>query len=222
MGNILAAAAEMMEAKEAKAKAITLEQVLKKIKEHTFSCMVAGGYCRDVFHGVAHKDIDIIVYNVYPYESAEQKLIEMLWQWMFDNLEVKNITASGEAAYDHECRIHFVWRLPHHNADIIFYNARTHMEVLSKFDCNLNQFYLPSTIPDFESDKPYNPSLEESPVYVGDDAPDFLVFLKELSEERIEKMVAKHKALYPESWSGLQEPVAYYTSDDDCLDFFCD
>lgn len=222
MSNILAAAEEMMEAKEAKSKAITLEQVLKKIKEHTFSCMVAGGYCRDVFHGVAHKDIDIIVYNVYPDDHAERVLITMLWQWMFENLEVQNITATGESEYDHEGRIHFVWHLPHHNADIIFYNARTHMEVLSKFDCNLNQFYLPSTVPDFDSDKPYNPSLEESPVYVGDDAPDFLVFLKKLPEDRIEKMVAKHKAFYPDAWSGLQEPVAYHTGDydDDCLDSF--
>lgn len=220
MSNILAAAVEMMAAKEAKAKAITLEQVLKKIKEHTFSCMVAGGYCRDVFHGVAHKDIDIIVYNVYPNDMAEQRLIYMLWQWMFENLEVKNITATGEAEYDHEGRIHFVWHLPHHNTDIIFYNARTHMEVLSKFDCNLNQFYLPSTVPDFDSDKPYNPSLEESPVYVGDDAPDFLVFLKELPEDRIEKMVAKHKAFYPDAWTGSQEPVAYYDKhkDSDCFD----
>ena len=221
MSNILAAAADMMDAKEAKAKAITLEEVLKKIKEHTFSCMVAGGYCRDVFHGVAHKDIDIVIYNVHPTDHAEQVLIEQLWFWMFENLGATNITEQGLEDYEHEERIHFVWHLPHHNTDIIFYNARTHMEVLSKFDCNLNQFYLPSTVPDFESDKPYNPSLDESPVYVGDDCPDFLVFLKDLQEDRVTKMVNKHKVFYPEAWCGTQGPVAYYeklTDSDESFD----
>lgn len=215
MSNILSGALDMEEAKEAKAKAITLEQVLKKIKEHTFSCMVAGGYCRDVFHGVAHKDIDIIVYNVFPNDDAERSLINMLWMWLNDNTGVENISAdrNNGVEYKGEERIHFVWHLPHHNADIIFYNARTHMDVLNKFDCNLNQFYLPSTVPDFESDKPYNPSLEESPVYVGDDCPDFLVFLKELPDERVTKMVQKHQAFYPEAWCGTQEPVAYYDPD---------
>lgn len=212
MSNILSAAYELMEAQEAKAKSVSLEDVLKKIKEYTFGCMVAGGYCRDVFHGVAHKDIDIIVYNVHPDDFAEQKLIEMLWLWLFKNTGVENITAHGDDHYDAYGRIHFVWHLPYHNTDIIFYNARTHMEALSKFDCNLNQFYLPSTVPDFDSDKPYNPSLEESPVYVGDDCPDFLVFLKELPDDRVEKMINKHRAFYPEAWFGTQEPVSYYES----------
>ena len=66
MSNIIAGALELEEAKEAKAKSFSVEDILKKIKEHTFGCVVAGGYCRDVFHGVAHKDIDICMYNFHP------------------------------------------------------------------------------------------------------------------------------------------------------------
>jgi len=51
MSNIIAGAIDFQEAQEAKAKSFSVEDVLKKIKEHTFSCVVAGGYCRDVFHG---------------------------------------------------------------------------------------------------------------------------------------------------------------------------
>lgn len=208
MSNILAAAAELMEAQEAKAKSFSVEDILKKIKEHTFSCVVAGGYCRDVFHGVAHKDIDICMYNYHHTDPAEGVLMTMLAAWLQNNVGLQDITQHHEQ-YDDQ-RILFVWHLPHHNIDIICWNERSSVDVIRKFDCNLNQFYLPSTVPDFDHDTPYNPSLDESPVYLGDDCPDFLVFLKGLSEERIEKMVAKHKAFYPEAWFGLQEPVSYF------------
>lgn len=211
MSNIIEAAAELMEAQEAKAKSFSVEDVLKKIKEHTFGCVVAGGYCRDVFHGVAHKDIDICMYNFYPDDEAEQRLANMLFMWLRDNVGCENITGQ-EHKYDGDKRIHFVWHLPHHNVDIICWNATSHLDVIGRFDCNLNQFYLPSTVPDFDSERPYEPSLEESPVYVGDDCPDFLVFLKELPEGREERMIEKHQAFYPDAWFGTQEPVSRYNS----------
>lgn len=216
MSNILKAALEAEEAFEEKAKAISIEDILKKIKQHTFGCMVAGGYCRDVFHGVAHKDIDIIIYNVYPEDDGELMLLNMLWTWLRQNTGVENISADGEngVAYQGEERIHFVWHLPNHNADIIFYNAKTPMEVLSKFDCNLNQFYLPSTVPDFSGDRPYNPSLQESPVYVGDTPLETLVFLKDLSGDRRVHMQDKHVRFYPESWENGNYPVI--NPQDDC------
>lgn len=219
MSNILAAALEMEKAREIKSKAITVEEILKKIKEHTFSCVVAGGYCRDVFHGVAHKDIDICMYNFHPKDEAECVLMNMLWLWLNKNVGAENITQCSSEYED--ARINFVWHLPHHHVDIICWNATHHMQILEGFDCNLNQFYLPSTVPDFDSDKPYNPSLEESPVYVGDDCPDFLVFLKELPEERVTKMMQKHQAFYPEAWSGTQEPVAYCSDEDSFDNILC-
>lgn len=214
MSNIIAGAIDFQEAQEAKAKSFSVEDILKKIKEHTFGCVVAGGYCRDVFHGVTHKDIDICMYNFHSGDFAEVMLMNMLWTWLCDNVTVENIS-QHDNPYDGEERIEFVWYLPYHNVDIICYNARTHHEVLSKFDCNLNQFYLPSTVPDFDNEVDYNPDLKEAPVYVGDDCPDFLVFLKDLPEERIEKMETKHKAFYPDAWAGLQEPVAFYDWQED-------
>lgn len=213
MSNIIAGALEWEEAQEAKAKAISVEQILKKIKEHTFSCVVAGGYCRDVFHGVAHKDIDICMYNFHADDHAEQVLMNMLWKWLIDNVGAENLT-QGNADYE-DSRIKFVWHLPYHKVDIICWGARSHTEILDKFDCNLNQFYLPSTVPDFDSELPYSPNIKEQPVYVGDDCPDFLVFLKDLPQDRIDKMVAKHKAFYPDAWTGLQEPVVYYEASKD-------
>lgn len=216
MSNILAGALELLKAQEAKAKSFSVEDILKKIKEHTFSCVVAGGYCRDVFHGVTHKDIDICMYNFHAGDKAEEVLMHTLWTWLRDNVTVENIS-EHDNTYDGDERIEFVWHLPYHNVDIICYNARTYHEVLSKFDCNLNQFYLPSTVPDFDNDVEYLPNLKEVPVYVGDDCPDFLVFIKERSEDRVEKMVAKHKVLYPDAWTGLQEPVAYFENYRKCL-----
>lgn len=210
MSNILVGAIEFQEAQEAKAKSFSVEDILKKIKEHTFGCVVAGGYCRDVFHGVAHKDIDICMYNFHKHDRAELFLMGMLLKWLRENVAAEDLTHTG-GEYDNN-RIEFVWHLPYHKVDIICWNARSHTEILSRFDCNLNQLYLPSTVPDFDNEVEYKPDLKEAPVYVGDDCPDFLVFLKELPEDRIEKMVAKHKAFYPDAWTGLMEPVAYYSS----------
>lgn len=200
MSDILKSADEMLEAQEARAKAISVEDILKQIKQHLFSCVVAGGYCRDVYHGVAHKDIDIVVFDVNYNDYAEQTLLKMLWKWLYVNCSVENITAYDDSDYDGEERIYMVWHLPHHNVDIIFYNAKTVTQVLYQFDCNLNQFYLPSTIPSFIEGAEYNPSLDESPVYAGSTPLEQLVFLKKLSEERMDKMAAKHRAFYPDSY----------------------
>lgn len=209
MSNIIVGAIELEEAKEAKAKSFSVEDILKKIKEHTFGCVVAGGYCRDVFHGVAHKDIDICMYNFHPNDAGEVVLANMLWKWLSTNVAAENITAGDGGDYDDK-RIHFVWHLPYHNVDIICWNAHSHTKVLSGFDCNLNQFYLPSTVPDFDGEGEYEPNLKEQPVYFGDDCPDFLVFLKELPGERITKMIQKHQSFYPAAWCGIQEPVVHF------------
>lgn len=219
MSNIIAGAIELEEAKEAKAKSFSVEDILKKIKEHTFGCVVAGGYCRDVFHGVAHKDIDICMYNLYPLDNAKKILANMLWKWLSTNVAAENITATGGEDYEDK-RIHFVWHLPYHKVDIICWNVSTHTKVLSGFDCNLNQFYLPSTVPDFEGEGAYEPNLKEQPVYFGDDCPDFLVFLKELPDERVSKMIQKHQAFYPAAWCGTQEPVVYFGKDPEDMAMF--
>ena len=212
MSNILAAAIEMEVAEEAKAKAISIESILKQIASHTFGCMVAGGYCRDKFYGVEHKDIDIIIYNFHKGDYAENRLMEMLLSWLRNNVAARDITQHGDSQYEQEDRIEFVLHLPHHNVDIICWNAKTHTEVLSRFDCNLNQFYLPSTVPSFDSELPYTPDMNEQPVHAFDGTSELhlLEFLKELHPDRELKMMEKHKRFYPAEWVD-GEPVIWFT-----------
>lgn len=201
MSNILNAAAELMEAQEAELAKVTVEDILKLIKQHTFGCMVAGGYCRDVFHGVIPKDVDVCVYNFYMDDGAELMLLGMLWTSLL-KFNVKNLS-EGHIDYGGDERIEMVWHIPHLSLDLIFYNhCRTYLDVIRKFDFNLNQFYLPSTVPDkcWDGEIEYNPSLDESPVYVGEYPLGELWQLKDdLTDERKDHILGKFSILYPDS-----------------------
>lgn len=207
MSNILDGARELNEKHHAAKPKPTVEDVLKLIKQHTFGCVVAGGYCRDTFFGVTPKDIDICVYDFYPDDYAEGVLLQSL-QHELDKLGVGFTNVSSQ--FDEDCadeeyivndaRVYEVWKLAGLNVDIILYNGcKTWRDVVSKFDFNLNQFYLPSTVPHFDSESEYNPSLEESPVYVGVGELRELIQIKdELTPERVAKIQAKHKAFFPD------------------------
>ena len=193
---------------DGRVKTITAEEVLKLIKEHTFGCVVAGGYARDAFFGVEAKDIDVAVYNFHLDDDAEVKLLSMLAAKLLPHGMV-NISSQfdGDEEYEiNDSRVAFVWNIPQLEMDLIFYNnCKRWSDVVSKFDCNMNQFYLPSTVPDdtFDGEYPYNPSLDEAPVYVGDHPLEQLVFIKpldELTAERISKMEQKHMNFFPDQY----------------------
>ncbi|QHJ81825.1 MAG: hypothetical protein [Caudoviricetes sp.] len=194
---------------------ITVEDVLKQIKGHTFSAVVAGGYCRDVFHGVIPKDIDVCMYGFYPDNHGECVLLEGLKHWLNAKLPsgVVDMTASGEdLTYDEEFgkRINFVWNLPDLNTDIICWNANSHLDIINGFDCNLNQFYLPSTV--INHDDPYakyNPSLQESPVYLGDTDLSQLNWLKDVSPQRMAHISRKHQNLYPDGYTNYGVAIPF-------------
>lgn len=195
-------------------KSITAEEVLKLIREHTFSCVVAGGYARDAFFGVEAKDIDVCVYNFYEDDQAERFLLNILWKKL-SPYGVVNVSSQFDGDTDYEIndsRVAWVWNIQQLDMDLIFYrNCKKFMDVLSKFDCNLNQFYLPSTVPDntFEGQQEYNPSLQEAPVYVGSHPLEELVFIKPLEEltgERISKMQSKHMGFFPDSYPKGEAP----------------
>lgn len=194
-------------------KTITAEEVLKLIKQHTFGCVVAGGYARDAFFGVEAKDIDVCVYNFHPEDDAEVKLLAMLWGKLLPH-GVVNLSSQfeGDSEYEiNDSRVAFVWNIQQLDMDLIFYNdCKKWSDVVSKFDCNLNQFYLPSTVPDntFDGEQQYNPSLDEAPVYVGNHPLEELVFIKpleELSPERIAKMEQKHMGFFPDQYPEADE-----------------
>lgn len=209
MSNILDGARDLNEKYSMGKPKPTVEDVLKLIKQHTFGCVVAGGFCRDTFFGVEPKDIDICVYDFYPDDYAEGVLLQSL-QHELDKLGVGFTNVSSQ--FDESCmdeeyivndaRVYEVWKLAGLNVDIILYNGcKTWRDVVMKFDFNLNQFYLPSTVPDFDGERPYNPSLAESPVYVGVGELSELVQIKdELTPERVAKMLNKHKAFFPDQY----------------------
>jgi hypothetical protein len=200
-------------------KTITAEGVLKLIKGHTFGCVVAGGYARDAFFGVEAKDIDVAVYNFHLDDDAEVRLLAMLYKKLLPH-GVVNVSSQfdGDEEYEiNDARVAFVWNIPQLDMDLIFYNdCKSWSDVVSKFDCNMNQFYLPSTVPDgtFDGEYPYNPSLDESPVYVGAYPLEKLVFIKpldELTAERISKMEQKHMNFFPDLYPNkrdLADPFA--------------
>lgn len=212
MSNILVAAADM---NEAKGETIyTVSDVLKVIKQHTFGCVVAGGYCRDSFFGVEPKDIDVAVYNFHPDDYAEKILLDNLWRQL-EKLGVKNLShfiEGGDEEYIvNDPRVHMVWNIPQLNLDLIFYNnCKSFTDVIHKFDFNINQFYLPSTVPDgtWDTGREYNPSLDEAPVYVGHYPVDELWQTKsDLTAERRLKMLNKFAAFYPNKLALIQSEL---------------
>lgn len=190
-------------------KTITAEDVLKLIASHTFGCVVSGGYARDSFFGVEAKDIDVGVYNFHEKDEAECHLLNRLWRMLLPH-GVINLSSQFDGLTDYEIndsRVAWVWNIHQLDMDIIFYrNCSKWSDVISKFDCNLNQFYLPSTVPDKHFDNPetpFEPSLQEAPVYVGNHPLEELVFIKpleELTDERIHKMKVKHRAFFPDKY----------------------
>lgn len=222
MSNILEGARDLNEKYSMGKPKPTVEDVLKLIKQHTFGCVVAGGFCRDTFFGVTPKDIDICVYDFYPDDYAEGVLLQSL-QHKLDKLGVgfTNVSSQFDECDEeylvNDARVHEVWKLAGLNVDIILYNGcKTWRDVVMKFDFNLNQFYLPSTVPDFDSERPYNPSLEEAPVYVGLYPLDELWQTKEgLTHERIVKMQDKFTHFYP----ALPNQVMSEFNDDDFIPY---
>lgn len=189
-------------------KTITAEAVLKLIASHTFGCVVAGGYARDAFFGVEAKDVDVCVYNFHEDDEAELFLLNRLWKMLLPH-GVINVSSQFDGVTDYEVndsRVAWVWNIQQLDMDIIFYrNCKKWSDVVSNFDCNMNQFYLPSTVPDntFDGEQQYNPSLDEAPVYVGGQPLEELVFLKpleELTPERIAHMESKHKGFFPDQY----------------------
>ena len=194
-------------------KSITAEEVLKLIVQHSFGCVVAGGYARDAFFGVEAKDIDVCVYNFFPEDFAEASLLKALWNKL-EPYGVVNVSEEFDDSYAAEdARVYMVWNIQQLDMDLIFYNnCNKFHEALDKFDCNLNQFYLPSTVPDKHFDDPeykYNPSLQEAPVCYSQTPLETLVFIKSLDElggERIAKMQSKHMDFFPDSYLKREEP----------------
>ncbi|QHJ79446.1 MAG: hypothetical protein [Caudoviricetes sp.] len=158
--------------------------VCKKLKEGLFDFVIAGGYARDKYYGLLPKDCDICVFNFHPEDAAEAALLEQFLNHMkhFTDVEVH-----GE--YDgSDGRLGDVIKLPEWNIDIIFYrSASCAFDVMTQFDCNLNQAFILSSIPS----KFYSPELSNIRWLHGVPPKQLHFLTEDLSLARIEHMFLK-------------------------------
>lgn len=163
--------------------------VCKKLKEGLFDFVIAGGYARDKYYGLLPKDCDICVFNFHPEDAAEVALLE---QFVHHMKHFTDVETYGE--YDGcDGRLGDVIKLPEWNIDIIFYKeAKCASDVLERFDCNLNQAFILSSIPAFTDPWcSYSPELNNIS-WLSGMQPEYLQFLTEdLSLARIEHMFLK-------------------------------
>lgn len=124
-------------------------KVTDLLREHLFDFVIAGGYCRDKILGREPKDLDIVVFNYHAKDTAEALFTNQL----FDRLG-KLTTVELYSHYDGalDKRVQGILKLPEMKIDIIFYveQYKTAHQVIYDFDCNINQFYIPSSIPNFD------------------------------------------------------------------------
>lgn len=128
-------------------------KVTDLLREHLFDFVIAGGYCRDKVLGREPKDLDIMVFNYHPKDPAEALFTNQLFDKLGELTTVELYSHYDGAPDD---RLQGVIKLPKINIDIIFYveQYKTAQQVISYFDCNINQFYIPSSIPNFDEGHP--------------------------------------------------------------------
>lgn len=197
MSNILKACFEDMEPESKPTNPDQIMQVMRLLKKNCFDFIVAGGYARDKFYGKEPADCDICIFNFHPDDRAEQFLLKSLMESLSAITDVRMC----EAYEDDDPRLGNVIKLDSWNIDIIFYaKAKTAWDVLKQFDCNMNQFYLPGSIPDYAGVKSTTGDLEYAaltlsyPLYYGNShEPHALEYLAsgDLTLTRIVKMGEK-------------------------------
>lgn len=166
-----------------------IETVMKLLKQNCFDFVVAGGYARDVHYGKNVKDCDICIFNFHEDDEAEKFLLTCL----LSALEGYTPVRLCEAYDDDDSRLGNVIKLDDWKIDIIFYaNAATARDVVSQFDCNMNQFYFANSIPDFGNPILPEPSLTGLTHISGEEPTEFNYLASgDLNDERIIKMGLK-------------------------------
>lgn len=104
--------------------------IVELLHKEGVSAIIAGGAARDIFFGVAPKDVDIICAGVDHYRITDILLKANLSFKQFP----KYHTGSDSD------RLAGVWKIEESNIDIILYDTECVSEAIGKFDYNLNQF----------------------------------------------------------------------------------
>lgn len=92
--------------------------------------VIAGGCARDLYFGVAPKDIDIICAGASP-ELVTETLDKLLLP--YESFPKYHTGSDSD-------RLQGVWKLHGAEIDVILYETEDVAEAISKFDYNLNQF----------------------------------------------------------------------------------
>lgn len=91
--------------------------------------------------------------NYHPNDTAEALFTTQLHSKLED-LTTVELYSHYDSALDE--RVHSVLKLPEMNIYIVFYveQYKTAQQAIRDFDCNINQFYIPSSIPNFGEGHP--------------------------------------------------------------------
>lgn len=165
--------------------------VANDLKEHGFSVIIAGGFCRDVYFGVEPKDIDIVVAAGSIHDDPAEA--HAILSSVLTNIGVEHL---GFRMYTESKSDRLVGGFKcTGNLDVVLYDVKEATQAVDAFDFNLNQFVLMQGA-GFDFDKAYV-------VYAGDTSWHDLVPVREdFSDDRFARMKEKFFDLtwrYPEN-----------------------
>lgn len=104
--------------------------LVEHLIDHGIGAIIAGGCARDLFFGVAPKDIDIICAGCTP-DDIDRALAAT--PYTVEKFPKYHTGSDSD-------RLQGVWKLEGVNIDVILYETDTVSEAIDKFDYNLNQF----------------------------------------------------------------------------------
>lgn len=151
-----------------------LTEVCRMLRGYGYEFVVGGGFARDIACGMPPKDADICVYGSAYGPIESYGIPQAMGEWALENgLCFQQIPSYGMSESDFDQRCAGVAKIG--DVDIIFYRfERSWQGILNKFDFNINQFYFPSSIPEysgkFDRDpqaylaREYNPSFNKEDV----------------------------------------------------------
>lgn len=109
--------------------------IVELLQANGISAIIAGGAARDIFFGVAPKDVDVICAGV-----EHEKVSDVLTA---ANVNFKKFPKYHTGS-DSD-RLAGVWKLVDCDIDVILYDTESVSEAIDKFDYNLNQFAVVGT-----------------------------------------------------------------------------
>ena len=103
---------------------------------------IAGGFARDLFHGVATRDIDVVIVG-YPNMGAIEHALKQVG-YILTRRDGDDGVSGGDAVWTAVHQFEHPFKL---SIDLLFSAQETVLDAIDTFDCNLNQFMLRNGAP---------------------------------------------------------------------------